>query len=220
MAKKPITPDIQHRINQEFFRNQKMKKQLQERQVQQSAKNASAQGFQKKLINSKLGGLMPGNIGDINKVVWPFWFTFSAPELAAGGTSSNASFTVSQEAAFIWMSFSAAVFLRSGAGPNYVYTHIDTSDESAAGNINNLNIVFRDAQSSRVFQRNPMPIEAFGSPQYPTVLRSPVMFLPNATVEVQYTNNDTTNVYVPFITFFGYRVRIQNAENILSLVTG
>ncbi len=214
--KKILDPRFQHALNQQR-RNAAMKDKLQARQEQVKG---SPQNLQKNLTNSKLGGLMAGNVGDLNKVVWPFWFTFSAPELAAGGTSSNASFTVSQEAAFIWMSFSVAVFLRSGAGPNYVYTQIDTNDESAAGYINNLNIVFKDAQSSRVFQRNPMPIEAFGNPQFPTVLRAPLMFLPNSTVEIQYINNDATNVYVPFVTFFGYRVRIQGAENILSLVTG
>lgn len=209
---------VPHEILRQMQRNQQMQKKIQQQQANLKS-GGSPERTQANLRNSKLGGLMPGNVGDINKVVWPFFYTFTAPELAPG-VSSTGSFTVSQEAAFIWMNFTCAVFLRSGAGPNYTYTAIDTSDESANGNIDGLNIVFRDAQSSRVFQRDPMPIEAFGNPQYPTVLRSPVMFLPNSTVECLYTNNNSTNVYVPFITFFGYRVRIQGAENILSLVTG
>jgi len=212
----PKTP-VPHEILREMQRNQVMQKKVAQQQSALKAGGSPAR-TQSNLINSKLGGLMPGNIGDINKVVWPFWYTFTAPELTPG-LSSTGSFTTSQEAAYIWLSFTASVFLRTGGGPNYVYTAIDTDDESGAGLINGLNIVFRDAQSSRVFQRNPMPIEAFGSPAFPTVLRSPVMFLPNSTVECLFTNNDATNVYVPFISFFGYRVRIQGAEQILSLVT-
>lgn len=175
--------------------------------------------LEQRMMNAKLGGLYPGNVGDINKVVWPFWFTFNAPVLTTG-TSSTASFTVSQEAAFIWMSFSKVVFLRTGAGPAYTYTAIDPNDETVAGEANGLKVVFRDSQSSRTFQRNPMPLDAYGVPEYPTVLSTPMMFLPNSTIEAQYSNSDATNVYVPWITFFGYRVRVENAEEILSLVTG
>lgn len=208
---------IPHELLRQLQRNQEMKKKVQQHQEAMSAKG-SPQRTHQNLKNSDLGGLMPGNVGDINKVVWPFWYTFTAPELSPG-VSSNGSFTTSQEAAYIWLSFTCVVFKRTGIGPNYDYSAIDVNDESANGDINGLNIVFRDAQSSRVFQKNPMPIEAVGNPQFPTVLRSPVMFLPNSTVECLFTNNDSTNVYVPFVTFFGYRVRIQDAQNILSLIT-
>jgi hypothetical protein len=175
--------------------------------------------LEKRLLNARLGNLMPGNVGDINKIVWPFWFTFNAPVLSPG-TSSTATFTVSQEAAFIWMSFSKAVFLRTGTAPNWTYTAIDPNDESAAGDADGLNVIFRDSQSSRTFQRNPMPLDAYGLPEFPTVLNTPLMFLPNSTVEAQYSNTNNTNTYVPWITFFGYRVRIEDAHEILSLVTG
>jgi len=182
-------------------------------------KGASPHALEKRLQQAKLGAMYPGNVGDINRVVWPFFFTFNAPVLAPS-TASQASFTVSQEAAFIWMSFSKVVFLRTGAGPNFTYTAIDPNNEAAAGDANGLNVQFRDAQSSRVFQKNPMPLDSYGAPEFPTVLSTPLMFLPNSTVECLYSNADATNVYVPFITFFGYRVRIENAQDILSLVTG
>jgi hypothetical protein len=65
-----------------------------------------------------------------------------------------------------------------------------------------------------------MPLDAYGLPEFPTVLNTPLMFLPNSTVEAQYSNTNNTNTYVPWITFFGYRVRIEDAHEILSLVTG
>jgi hypothetical protein len=208
-------------------REARMRRQLNQRMARQGGmrgeaaknRNASPYDLERRMLNAKLGNLMPGNVGDINKVVWPFWFTFNAPELSPS-TSSTASFTVSQEAAFIWMSFSKVVFKRTGVSPNFVYTAIDPDAEDSTGDANGLNIVFRDSQSSRTFQRNPMPLDAFGSPQFPTVLTTPLMFLPNSTVEVQYSNSNTSDVFVPWITFFGYRVRIENAQDILSLVTG
>lgn len=195
------------------------KKQAEQKSAKQKNLGNSPMGLERRLQNSGLGNMMPGNVGDINKVVWPFFFTMNAPILSPA-TTSQASFTVSQEAAFIWMSFSKVVFLRTGAGPNYDYTAIDPNDESANGDANGLKVQFRDSQSSRVFQKNPMPLDAYGSPDFPTVLPTPMMFLPNSTIECLYSNTDAANVYVPWITFFGYRVRIEDAQNILSLVTG
>jgi hypothetical protein len=203
-----------------------MKRQLQARMKRQGGpvprkveKGSSPYALERNLLNAKLGNMMPGNVGDINKIVWPFWFTFNAPVLAPS-TSSTASFTVSQEAAFIWMSFSKVVFKRTGTAPNWVYTAIDPNDETGSGDASGLNVVFRDSQSSRTFQRNPMPLDAYGVPEFPTVISTPLMFLPNSTVETQYSNSNASDVYVPWITFFGYRVRIENAQDILSLVTG
>jgi hypothetical protein len=201
-------------------RRMRMLKNLNRRMNRKPVQNSNVSPYEleKNLLNAKLGNLMPGNVGDINKIVWPFWFTFNAPVLTPG-TSSTATFSVSQEAAFIWMSFTKVVFKRTGTAPNWTYTAIDPSDETAAGDADGLKVIFRDSQSSRTFQRNPMPLDAYGSPEFPTVLTTPLMFLPNSTVEAQYSNTDATNTYVPWITFFGYRVRIENAQDILSLVT-
>lgn len=212
-------------------RNMRMKQQLDERMMRQGQNRGRGQMPRPK--NNSGGNavdlfrqtgklplnLKPGNVGEINNVVWPFWFTFSAPELAPN-TSSTGSFTVTQEASFICMAISKSVFRKTGAGP-FTYTYIDPDQEDTAqGDANNLKFQFRDAQSSRVFQSTPMSLDHIGHPQFPTVLQSPIMFLPNATVEAFYSNTDATATYVPFITMFGYRVRIENAQEILSLVTG
>lgn len=197
-------------------RDQRMRAQLQRRMGRQ---NTSANDLYRNIKRSVPSRLMPGNVGDINNVIWPFWFTFTAPELQPNQTS-QASFSVTQEAAFIWMAFTKVVFKRTGAAP-YVYTAIDTNQEDPAqGEANNLSFQIRDAQSSRVFSQQPVPIDAFGDPNFPSVLQTPVMFLPNSTVECLYSNADASAVYVPHITMFGYRVRLENAEQILSLVNG
>jgi len=52
-------------------------------------------------------------------------------------------------------------------------------------------------------------MDALGSPQFPTVLPSPQMILPNANIQVNFSLGPTYDaVYVPFVTFFGYRMRI------------
>lgn len=160
--------------------------------------------------------LMPGNVGDINRVIWPFWFTFSSPEVTPNQTS-QASLSISQEAAFIWMAFSKVVYKKTGAQ----YVAIDPAQEATAdGEANGLNFQFRDAQSSRVFSQTVLPLDAFGDPNFPSVLQTPIMFLPNSTVECVYSNSDATATYVPFITLFGYRVRLEDAQKIMSLVHG
>jgi hypothetical protein len=59
-----------------------------------------------------------------------------------------------------------------------------------------------------------------GVPEFPSVLPTPILFLPNSTIEVTYQNDNATDTFVPFITLFGYRVRIEDAQNILSTVVG
>jgi hypothetical protein len=181
--------------------------------------NNSATDLHRNIKRNVPSRLMPGNVGDINRVIWPFWFTFTAPELVPNQTAT-AAFAVSQEASFIAMAFTKVVFKRTGVGP-YTYTAIDQSQEdNAVGDANGLKFQFRDAQSSRVFSQTVVPLDAFGDPRFPSTFQTPLMFLPNSTVECVYSNSDATATYVPWITMFGYRVRLENAEQILSLIEG
>jgi hypothetical protein len=165
--------------------------------------------------------LVPGNLGDINKVVWPFWFTAQAPELpaAVGGTQVQASstITVTQEACFVLMSITKTVFVKT-LGP-VEYTAVDADQPGAAGKTPGLSMIMTDAQSRRIFMSNPYNLDNMGSSRFPTEM-PPMLFLPNSTIEMQLFNTNTVNTYVPWITFFGYRVRVEDAQQLLSLVTG
>jgi hypothetical protein len=160
--------------------------------------------------------LRPGNVGSINRVIWPFFFTFSAPELSPNSSSQGFT-TITQEAAFVWMSYTKAVYKKT-VGP--VYTYVDPDDYSAAGQVDGLKFTLRDAQSTRVFHNTPLEIDSIGNPQFPSVLPTPILFLPNSTIEITYQNDNAADTYVPFITMFGYRVRIEDAQKILSTVVG
>jgi hypothetical protein len=60
-----------------------------------------------------------------------------------------------------------------------------------------------------------------GVPRNPTVLPVPILFLQNSNVEIIYTNNsENVRTYRPFVTMFGYRVRLQEYQQVLSTVSG
>lgn len=164
--------------------------------------------------------MRPGNVGAINDVIWPFWFTGTAPELAAGGTSGQSFTTITQEAAFVMMAYTKAVYQRTGSAGSYVYTLVDSLNEQAAGQSDGVSFTIRDSASTRTFHNTPLEVDQVGGGEFPSVLPTPIMFLPNSNIEVTWQNNHASNVYVPFITFFGYRMRIEAAQQLLSTVTG
>lgn len=162
--------------------------------------------------------LRPGNLGDINRVVWPFWFTTSKVTLVPNSVS-QANVTVTQEAAFIWLGHTKAVFLEEpGNAGNYNY--IDPEQPDASAKANNLTMVIRDSQSSRVFMNKSIDVNQVGTWKYPTILPTPQLILPNSNLEFQFSNSDQNNTYRPFVTIYGLRVRIQDAQDILSTISG
>lgn len=83
-----------------------------------------------------------------------------------------------------------------------------------------LSMTLQDAQSSRVFMSNPMDLDTVGDGVYPTELPTPIMFLPNSVIKTQLFNSNAVNSYIPWITFLGVRCRIEDAQRIMSLITG
>lgn len=185
---------------------------------QQQEPNDSAQQLDYNMANALGPLLTPGNIGDINSVIWPFYFTTDAPEspIAANETFQTG-FSVTQEAAFIMMSFTKTVYLVEGDAPDESWTYLDPAAQPSAPG---LVFTLRDGSSSRQLFNTPINMDAYGNPRYPTKFPRPVMLLPNQVMQVAFTNSHPTNVYVPFISAFGYRIRIDQAQKLLSLVYG
>lgn len=182
-----------------------------------------ARSLQENMRRALPNSIVPGNVGDMNKIVWPFWFTAQTPELppAVGGTAtqSTSSFTVTQEAAFILTDITKAVFIHTTPAPgNDQFTYVDAAGSGATPKTPGLTAVFQDAQSSRVFMNRPMSFDSLGYAQFPTEMPAPQLFLPNSVVQVQLFNNNPTNAYIPWLTFFGVRCRVEDAQEILSLV--
>lgn len=194
----------------EYSRNLKMKQALQQR--------SSAKNLNSKMQSSLPAAMRPGNVGAINRVIWPFWFTSSMVEIGANSSAQGFT-TITQEAAFVMMAYTKAVYKRTGAPGSYAYTFVDSLNEEAVGQSDDLSFTIRDSSSSRTFHNKPLQINQVGGGEFPSVLPTPILFLPNSNIETTFQNN-SSDVYVPFITFFGYRVRIDDAQNILSTVTG
>lgn len=165
--------------------------------------------------------LVPGNLGEINKVAWPFWFTNQTPELPAAvptATQSKGSVTITQEAAFIVTDILRSVFVHDLIAGTYTY--VDPNQPGQTGLAPGLSMILVDGQSRRQFMSKPIQFDHLGWARFPSELPTSQMFLPNSIIETQLFNSNPLVNYVPWITFVGVRCRIEDAQRILSLVTG
>lgn len=186
-----------------------------EGRVDQGLKENSSVQNLKSNLERNMGNLMvPGNVGDINKVIWPFWFSIPFTRVNPG-QNVRTQFTVTQEAGFSFMALTKAVYDFDDATNELTY--IDP-DEPAIGESAGLSIIIRDAQSSREFFNLPANLDTLGNPRFPTSLPTPYFFLPNSIIEYNIINDHPTNIYFVHLTMFGYRVRIEGSQNILSTV--
>lgn len=192
-------------------------KESQIRQLQAPMNNA--RDLERNLQRNVGPMLAPGNVGDINKIIWPFYFTTDLPaESLAQNEVFQTGFSVTQEAAFVMMSITKTVYLEND--PNE-FIYADPNDSTVAANsAPGLQFTLRDGSSSRQFYNMPMDISHYGNPRFPTKLPRPIMFLPNQNVQIAFTNTHESNLYLPSITVFGYRMRVDDAQNFLSLVYG
>lgn len=178
--------------------------------------NQGPQDLEKNMRRNLGPMLAPGNLGDINKVIWPYYFSTEVPTspIAANETFQTG-FSVTQEAAFVLMSFTKAIYVESGL----IWQYLNPNDESTLTNqAPNLTFTLRDGSSSRQFYNQPMQMQNYGNPRFPTKLPRPVMLLPNQVMQVAFVNSNASLSYIPRMTFFGYRIRIEDAQNFLSLM--
>jgi hypothetical protein len=156
--------------------------------------------------------MVPGNVGGLNKVAWPFWFQinfdFGNNPTYDLATRQVQSFQVTQEAAFLLMSITRK---------SYAY--------STAGELAPLQLEIRDRQSTRQFNDKPVPMQMIGIKSRPTVLPTPMLMMPNAFIDLTLSSWSPT----PQVTagsgkfqfsFFGFRVRVEDADKVLSTIFG
>jgi hypothetical protein len=216
--------NLQMQIAQMQAANSVKKSQLDAREATLRQGTVPVNGPQDVLTNLKNmlpDYLVPGDIGDVNKVIWPFWFTNITPELpaAVGGLQSQATgtVTITQEAAFIMTAVMKSVFIHDTVANTFTY--VDPNQPGQDGLTPGLSMTLKDAQSSRVFMSNPIDFDTVGDGIYPLELPTPLMFLPNSVIQTQLFNSSGF-AYVPWITFLGVRCRIEDAQRIMSLITG
>lgn len=158
------------------------------------------------------------NAAGINEVIWPFWFS-SVKARVLQSNNARSDITITQEAPFILVSMVKSLYTLANAGlVNETITYIDPNN-IAAPVASGLNITFLNSQSKQYLFDQPIPVDHLGHAEKPYILDSPYMFLPNSNMEINFSNTNTTTDYFVIITFFGYRMRLQNADNMLGLVT-
>ncbi|NJM09352.1 MAG: hypothetical protein HC883_00170 [Bdellovibrionaceae bacterium] len=171
----------------------------------------------KSLRNSLLGNLpnhmIPGNVGGINEVTWPFLFQINLDlgddPTIIDSTYTRGSFQVDQEAAFLLMSISRA------------------HNTNAAGQTATINAPLQveiiDRQSSRRFNNAPMPLQMIGQNSSPSILPTPMYVQPNAFIDFVVNGIPSTpqtfNGSGSFqLSFYGYRIRPDDAGKVLSTI--
>jgi hypothetical protein len=166
-------------------------------------------------LSTQMPNLQAGDIKDINKIIWPFYFT--TPYLQINPESTESRFiSITQEAAFVWTHQVRTVFKKvSIGGGDFEWNYINPAEDD--GIVEGLEFSVTDAQSSRTFHHNPISINHAGYAQEPEKLETPMMIAPNNNLEIKFYNN-SSNIYIPFITFYGYRVRLEDSQDILSYV--
>lgn len=168
-------------------------------------------------LSTKMPDLMSGDVDDINKIIWPFYFTTPFVEVLPS-TSISRYISITQEAAFVWTALTRTVFEKVEVGPGvFEWNYVDPNDPTD-GIVEEFEVSFSDAQSSRTFFHDPISLNHFGYGTEPTKLDSPMLIPANNNIEVKFFNNNSTRTYIPFITFYGYRLRIKDGRDILGLM--
>lgn len=158
--------------------------------------------------------MIPSNVGGYDSVAWPFWFQanfdFGADPTISASSRQTQSFQVTQEAAFILMAISRK---------SYAYT--------TAGELGPWQIELRDRQSSRQFNDRPIPIQMIGNKSRPTILPTGMLIQPNAFIDVTMSSwlpssvsQATTGSSKVQFSFFGFRTRMENADQLMSMIYG
>lgn len=164
--------------------------------------------------------LAPGNVGDVNKVIWPSFFPTEVVRLAPN-QQVDTGFSVSKTAAFIMVAYIKAIYLEEDlGGGNFSYTYIDPDDPAGSGDAPDLSFAFRNSSSTREHMDTTVNLDHVGNPRWPTFLYAPQMVFPNQNIEVSFFNDHPTNIYRASLTFYGIRIRIDESYDLLSSVFG
>lgn len=153
--------------------------------------------------------LIPSNVGSLSEVTWGFSYQvdFELGENLTFDHNFRASknFKVNNEAAFL-----------------VTRIYRKTMDADQAGNAAPLCINFRDLQSSRQLNDNPIPLQAIPSKGYYLELPVPFLIYPSASLELELTSWLPSGVSLPTegnnyqgFTLYGARVRIKDQNQVI-----
>ncbi len=211
-------------IQQQINHLDNLKRGLRERENNLDARNeylkrpqsfpaSSVQGLQKSLFGSLPAYMMPGNVGGLNQVCWPFFFQIDLdmgddPVIIDTNVEKNF-FQVDQEACLLLMSISRA-------------HNTNAAGFSATVNAP-LQVELIDRQSSRRFSNAPTPLQMFGTNSCPSIFPTPMFIYPNGFLDVVVNGIPTVGQNFTGsgkfqLSFFGYRIRTEDTGKVLSTI--
>lgn len=162
--------------------------------------------------------IQPGNAGDINKVIWPSFFTTEVVQVNPN-QQVDSGFSISKTAGFIMVNYSKVVFIEEEiATPAFIWTYLNPDDPIGTGKSPGLSFNMRNSSSTREFMDTTVPMDDIGNPRWPTYLLAPQLLRPNENMEFTFINDHPANIYRAAIVFYGVRIRIEDSYNLLSTV--
>lgn len=215
-----IAASIQHlenvkRLLRQREKNLKAREQYLKNPGTFSANNV--RNFRDSMQGSLPSYMMPGNVGGVNEVTWPFLFNvtldFGANPSIADNVFARNFYQVDQEAAFLILSISRA--------------HQTDENNASATFLAPIQIEFIDRQSSRRFMSEPMPLQMLGSNSCPSIYPTAFYMPPNSILDVVASGIPPAAFPVDFtgsgefqLSFFGNRIRTEDAGKVLSTIFG
>lgn len=170
-----------------------------------------------KAPTGSMESFIPKNLESMYNVSWGYFETFTFDQAGiAANESVIETISVSQEAAFVMTHAVKSVFEITGGEAEYIDPYAAAPADRFVPDVS---VQFRDAQSQRVLDQNAYEIDHIGDSRFAMKFQKPMMWLPNSVIECRFVN-DSANTYVPFITLYGYKIRLEDADRIVSLVTG
>lgn len=162
--------------------------------------------------------MAPGNVGDLNSVIWDYFFVVP-PTLVAPQSTVSTNFLVNQTASFVWKEFTKVVFVQTVIDDAVSLTYLDPEAPADLGFAPGVSITLQNVSATTLYTPAPIALDQLGSPQDPFILPAPLMLMPNSSVGIQIGNANPTVTYFVGLAALGYRLRIQNQNQIMSLVT-
>lgn len=160
--------------------------------------------------------LTAGNMSDVNKIIWPFTFSTGFMRTNVNKLSEQRVMRITAEAGFVALKIVKTVYERIDlGGGNYTYEQVNFRQGQRA---EDLRISWVDTASDRGFQQKPMSINHLGDAFFPTKFYSRPFIMPSSSILFQLDAGANTNDYFTNISLIGYRVRVEDAKGLFTLV--
>lgn len=174
-------------------------------------------------LRSELPDLALGGMEDFNRVFKPFLYSTQLNTVVAPDSTKSSFISISQESPFVVTHLVRGVYrvVLNELDPTKFdeITYIDPKDRTIDGIAPGLKFLMQDSQSTRFFFENPISVDHIGDIKDPYKFNSPQMIAANNNMEFKFFNQNTEDTYLINMTMLGYRVRVEDARNLLSLVT-